>query len=90
MSYEKFKKVSKWVCLGAAAISLSVISYVKWKFIFESGNVAATLVFISILAALASLILGVISLPRWQGIVALFVFAYVTYCLLFTRLYGLS
>ena len=90
MNYKTFKNGSKWCSLVTAAISLITITFVKWTFVFDSGNTAGKLILILIGAAVLTLIFGVIALPRWQGFVALVVFGYVGYCILFTPLYALS
>jgi hypothetical protein len=90
MNYKTFKRHSKWLSQVSAATSLITIVFVQSKFIFESGNTAGKLVFISMITAVFSLVFGVASLPRWQGFVALAIFSYVAYCILFTSLYGVS
>ena len=90
MNYQTFKKHSKWLSQISAVTSLIVIVYVQRKFVFDSGNIAATLVLISLIAAIFTFIFGFIALPKWQGFVALGIFGYVAYCILFTRLYGLT
>ena len=90
MNYRTIKDHSKWLSQVSALTSLVVIVFVQSKFVFDSGNFAATLVLISLVAAVFTFVFGVIALPRWQGFVALGIFSYVTYCILFTRLYALS
>ena len=90
MSYRKFKSAAEWLSILLAAASLATISYVKIRFVFDSGNLAALLVSISLAAGLLALVLGLVSLPRWRGGVALVIVAFVAYLVVFTRLYGLS
>jgi hypothetical protein len=86
----RLRQMLAWLSLVFAACSLVTISYVKIKFVFESGNNAAILVSVSLAAALFALVLGSIGLPRWPSVVALTIVAFVAYLMLFTRLYGLS
>ncbi len=90
MNYKTLKTHSKWLSQICAATSLIVIVFVKSKFVFVSGNFAGTLVLISLIAALFTLVFGFIALPKWQGFVALGIFGYIAYCILFTPLYALS
>jgi hypothetical protein len=71
-------------------IFLVIHAYMRGKFIFESGNTAGMLLLISMVAAVLTLIFGVISLPRWQGFVALCVSAYAFYWFAFCRLYAVA
>jgi hypothetical protein len=84
------KEYSKWLSQITAAISLIVLVFIKSKHTFDSGNVAGNLVLITMTTAGLSLVFGIASLPRWQGFVALAVFSFVTYYILFTPLYALS
>ena len=90
MNYKTFKRHSKWLSQVSAAASLITTVFVQSKFIFESGNTAGKLVIISMITAVFSFIFGVASLPHWQGFVALAIFSYVAYCILFTSLYAIS
>ncbi len=90
MNYETFKSYSKWLSQITAITALITIIYVKSKYLFITGNDAGRLVLISIIAALLTLVFGIVSLPRWQGIVALVIFSFVAYCILFTPLYAIS
>ena len=69
---------------------LAVSTYLRVKFVFESGNVAGALVLVSITLVALTLLFGLLSLPRWQGWIALAVVAYGLYWLFFTRFYGVS
>jgi hypothetical protein len=90
MNYQTIKEHSKWISRVSAAASLIIIVFVQSKFIFVSGNFAGKLVLISLIAAVFTLVFGLIALPRWQGFLALAIFSYVAYCILFTRLYAIS
>lgn len=88
-----FIKVRIWfapLAFSFAVIALSLILYVKTKFVFDSGNEAAGLVFASLLSAILAFILALLSLPRWLGILAGIIALIVVYMIVFTRLYGLS
>jgi type IV secretory pathway VirB2 component (pilin) len=90
MNRKTFKDYSTWLSQASAAISLIIVVFVRSKHVFVSGNAAQMLVLIAMIAAALTFIFGVASLPRWQGFVALAVFSYVAYYLLFTPLYMLS
>jgi hypothetical protein len=81
---------AKWLSLIMAGLGIGLLSFVKLKFVFESGNTAQTLVFISMFAILCAFVFGIVTLPRWQGFVAIAAALVSTCMLLFTRLYGLS
>jgi len=90
MNYQTIKEHSKWLSQVSAATSLIVIVFMQSKFIFVSGNFAGNLLLISLIAAVFTFIFGLIALARWQGFLALAIFSYVAYCILFTPLYAIS
>ncbi len=90
MNYQTIKEHSKWLSQLSAATSLILVVFLQSKFIFSSGNFAGKLVLILLIAEIFTFIFGVISLPRWQGFVALAIFSYVAYRILFTPLYALA
>ncbi len=90
MSWNNFKEHSLWLSQLSAAVSLIIVVYVKSKGVFDNGNFAGKLVLISMIAAILTFVFGIISLPRWQGFVALGIFSFVAYCFLFTQLFALS
>lgn len=75
--YKIFKEHKKWLSLICAVISLIIIVVVKSNWLFESGLVANRLIFISMIAATLAFIFGIVSLPRWQGFVAMAIFCFV-------------
>ncbi len=75
---------------GLAIASLVVILYVKSKSVFDSGNLAATLVLVSLVSAIVALLLALLSLPDRLGILSIAVVILLAYLIFFTRLYGLS
>jgi hypothetical protein len=89
MSLQNFREHSKWLSQISAAVSLIIVVFIRSKFIFESGNTAGTLLLIATITSLLTLIFGVASLPRWQGFIALAIFALVAYFILFEPLYGI-
>lgn len=78
------------VALAFALASLFIISFVKYKFTFDSGEWATSLVLASLITALAAFVLALLSLPRRGGFVAVALVIVVGYLIFFTRLYGLS
>jgi len=53
----------------------------RTKFIFDSGNVGGALLLLALVAAGVTLVLGLLSLPRWQSFVALAISGYALYWL---------
>ncbi len=90
MNYKIFKKYSLWLSQFSAAISLISIVFVKSYWVFVNANLAGNLVIVSIFFGLLTLLFGLVSLPRWQGFVAMAVFGFVAYLILFTPLYAVS
>jgi hypothetical protein len=90
MSFERIRTWYAPLAFGCAVIALSLILYVKAKFVFDSGNFAAGLVLASLIAALTALLFALLSLRRWLSIAALALATVVVYLIFFTRLYGLS
>jgi hypothetical protein len=76
--------------LVTAGLFLMITTYLRVKFVFDSGEVAGALLMISIFLAILTLLFGLLSLPRWQAWTALVVSGYAFYLLVFTRLYGIS
>jgi hypothetical protein len=81
---------ARWLSQVTGIIFLLIHAYMWGKFTFESGNTAGMLLLISMVAALLTLVFGVLSLPRWQGLVALCISAYASYWFAFCRLYTVS
>jgi len=73
----------------AATIGVGVIVFVKWWFVFESGNLAGGLVLTSMICGCFSLVLALLSFPRIQNIVALIMCAFLAYLILFTPIYAI-
>jgi hypothetical protein len=90
MNFKKLRVIFGPLSVGLAAISLLLIVYVKWRFVFESGNEAATLVLVSLIAALVAFVLALISMPRLLAIGTFVMVIIVLYTIFFTSLYALS
>lgn len=84
------KTLLAWMSVSVALASLSLLSYLKWKAIFSSGNFAASLQLASLVLAVFSFVIGGLAAPRWQGIVAMTISCIVLYFILFTPVYFLS
>lgn len=69
----------KWYGVVSGGLFIATSTYLNVKWVFESGRVAGRWYLIAILSALATLLLGLLSLPRWQSFFALAVFAYAIY-----------
>ncbi len=81
---------AKWVSQLAAVVALILIAYVRGRYVFVFGNTVEELLLCATLAAILTLIFGAAALPRWQGYVALSIFLFVTYCLLFVPMYAIA
>lgn len=86
----QIKDAAKWCGLGTGALFLIITTYMRVKFVFDSGNFAGALLMVSIVLAILTLLFGLLSLPKWQAWTALIVSGYAFYLLVFTRLYGIS
>jgi hypothetical protein len=84
------KGAAKWFGLATGVLFLILSTYMRVKFVFDSGDLAGALLMVLIGLAVLTLLFGVLSLPRWQSWIALAVTAYAFYLLLFTRLYGID
>lgn len=69
------------MCLATGFLFLVVSTYMRMKFVFESGNTAGLLMFVAMIAALLTLIFGLAAIPRWQSFVALAICGYAIYWL---------
>jgi hypothetical protein len=90
MNFTFLKEKAKWWGLASGALFLVISAYMQKKFIFDSGNTAGLLLLVAMIAAVITLVLGILSLPKWQGFVALAIAAYAIYWLSFGRPYGLA
>jgi len=84
------KDGAKWYGLATGTLFLIISTYMRVKFVFDSGNFAGALLMAAIILAVLTLLFGLLSLPRWQAWIALAVSGYAFYLLVFTRLYGVS
>jgi hypothetical protein len=84
------KEAVKWYGLATGGLFLIITTYMRVKFVFDSGNFAGTLLLLSVVLAMLTFLLGLLSLPRWQAWTALLVSGYAFYLLCFTPLYGVS
>ena len=84
------KEKVKWYGLATGALFLIITTYMRVKFVFDSGNLAGALLMAAILLAILTLLFGLSSLPKWQAWIALAVSSYAFYVLCFTRLYGID
>lgn len=90
MSGNTIKQLCPWFSQFTAVAALILIAFVRGKYAFVFGNTAGMLLLAATIAAVLTFILGIISLPRWQGFVALAAFCFVAYCLLFVNMYVLA
>lgn len=81
MSLKTSRERSEWWCLVSGLVFIAVSSYMRMKFIFESGNTGGALLLLALISASVTLVLGLVSLPRWQSFVALAICCYALYWL---------
>jgi hypothetical protein len=81
---------AKWYGLVSAAVFVIITTYMRVKFVFDSGRLAGALLAVSIVLAILTFVFALLSLPRWQGWTALIISGYAFYLLVFTRLYGID
>lgn len=71
--YKFIRENSARLSLVCVATSLIIIAFAKSGWLFESELYINRLLFISVMVAALALILGILSLPRWQSFVVSFV-----------------
>jgi len=81
MNLNQVREKTKWWSLVCGAIFLVISSYMRWKFVFESGNTGGMLLLIALIAALLAFIFGIMSVPGWQGVVTFAIVIYAVYWL---------
>jgi hypothetical protein len=75
-----FKDRVKWYGVVSGCAFLGISTYIKYvKVAFPYAEEASFYMRLAELAALSTLVLGVMSLPRWQSFFALAVFVYAFY-----------
>jgi hypothetical protein len=79
MGFENFKGYTRWGSQFGGAAFLIIWSYLQGTYVFVDTYYASKLVMLSFIAYLITIVLGLLSLPRWQGFVALAICAYATY-----------
>jgi hypothetical protein len=67
MTIAKTNEWLKWLGLTNALVSIGTISYIKFRFVFESGNVAGKLVLLSLATSFLAALLGIYEFRRWQS-----------------------
>ncbi len=80
----------EWYCLVSGLTFLGVSTYFRMAPVFASGNVAGSLILLAMASALLTLVLAVMSLPRWQSFFGFAVFAYAIYWVLFAADYAIA
>lgn len=90
ITFRAIKDWAPWCGLVTGGLFLLGSTYMRVKFVFDSGNIAGALLMVLIILAVLTLFFGLLSLPRWQAWIALAASGYAFYLLVFTRLYGIS
>jgi hypothetical protein len=81
MKLKKIKEAAKWWGLLFGATFLLISSYMRWKYVFESGNLGGKFLLASLILILLTFVSGALALPRWQGFLALAIVGYALYWL---------
>lgn len=84
------RRYAGWYALASGVLFLLVSTYLRMVFVFESEKLPGILLFFSMILAAFTLLLGLLSLPKWQAWIALMISCYAIYWLFFTRLYAIS
>ena len=79
LRWQPFRERVKWYGLICAGLFLAASVYVQTVWIFEVETVGRILTHTEFAMALGALIFGLLSVPRWQSIVALAVWLYSIY-----------
>ncbi|MDM7924378.1 MAG: hypothetical protein QUS14_18995 [Pyrinomonadaceae bacterium] len=79
-----------WIAFVLSIISLGVVIYLKTVFVFDDVNFAQGLTTLSFFTAIGATILGLFSIRRWQGIVAVLVASVSLYFNLFGPIWAIS
>ena len=83
------KNVVAWLGLLATFASLACLTCLKVIFVYDSITFPRFLVGLTEITAILAGVLGIASLPRWQGFFSIVVFLIVSYLVLFTPLWAL-
>jgi hypothetical protein len=90
MSNKTLKDRLSWVGLACAVTSLAAILYIKKDSPFQSSTIPSTLLLISMVTGAIGLIVGILTVRRWQSIIALLIAGIAAYRILFTPLYSIA
>ena len=90
MTLAQLRQRSRWWSLVFGLLFLIINIEMRVIFVFASGNDGTLLLLISLVAVMLSLVLGILALPRWQGFVALGIFAYAVCWLTFYDAYAVA
>lgn len=63
------------------SVSVGLLTYVRWKWLFENGNTAGTIVGLALIALLVGFIFSLLGLPRMLSILGLLIAAVAVYLL---------
>ena len=75
--YKILKENSGWLSLVCAVISVIIIVVAQNKWLFEGELATNRLTFISMISATLAFIIGIVSLPHVQGVIAMAIFFFV-------------
>lgn len=79
LRWQSFKDKVKWYGAISACVFLSLSIYIQVTWVFYDVRVGRLLHHLEFTAALAALVFGLLSLPRWQSFFALAVWVYTFY-----------
>ena len=81
--YKILKENAGWLSLVCAVISIIIITVAQNKWLFEGELATNRLTFISMISATLAFIIGIVSVPRVQGVVAMAIFFFVWHYIFF-------
>ena len=75
---------------GSMFLGLSTLMCNPFVFLFESIILIRALAVVALTLAILTVIFGLVTVPRWQGWIAIGVFAYAIYWVFFMPIYGIT
>jgi hypothetical protein len=87
MIFVRIKAGAKWYALVSSVLFVTVSTFIRVKYIFESGFIEGVLLYSSLGLAIITLLFGLLALPKWQSWVSLAIFCYAVYWICFTTPY---
>jgi K+-sensing histidine kinase KdpD len=80
---------SAWLAVAICSLCVVILVYVRTVWVFVDENLVQYLDLFMIFGTLVSAVLGMVSLPRWQGVAVLLVDLVLFYFILFEPPYAI-